>query len=300
MGTPTSETDTTIEGLLQRRAQFEQWLARLDSAADKAPPAVRQRVCADYEGRLKGVIEDLRGHAATISEGLERHRGTQAELDRERRQAEEALAEAEVRHTVGEYGEEEWRRINHESQLNLGRLREELRVVGDEIARLAEVQSLIAATPRRVEPLPSPPEASRAEVPEPPGAAPASVDELEIEHDTPPPAPSPPAAIHPTPKPGREPAAAALPGDELAFLKSVSEGERKPAARRASNPGGGSSAGIAARTAESSGPATLHGGTAAKTATSTGAKTLKCAECGTLNRPTEWYCERCGGELAGL
>ncbi|HEV8612755.1 MAG TPA: hypothetical protein VGQ73_04530, partial [Gemmatimonadales bacterium] len=30
------------------------------------------------------------------------------------------------------------------------------------------------------------------------------------------------------------------------------------------------------------------------------AKTLKCAECGSLNRPTEWYCERCGAELAAL
>jgi uncharacterized OB-fold protein len=30
------------------------------------------------------------------------------------------------------------------------------------------------------------------------------------------------------------------------------------------------------------------------------AKTLKCAECGTMNYPTEWYCERCGGELATM
>ena len=29
-------------------------------------------------------------------------------------------------------------------------------------------------------------------------------------------------------------------------------------------------------------------------------KTLKCQECGTLNYPTEWYCERCGAELAAL
>jgi hypothetical protein len=27
-------------------------------------------------------------------------------------------------------------------------------------------------------------------------------------------------------------------------------------------------------------------------------KTLRCTECGTMNLPTEWYCERCGGELA--
>jgi hypothetical protein len=30
------------------------------------------------------------------------------------------------------------------------------------------------------------------------------------------------------------------------------------------------------------------------------AKTLKCGECGATNYPTEWYCERCGAELASL
>ncbi|WKW12073.1 hypothetical protein Strain138_001347 [Pseudogemmatithrix spongiicola] len=34
--------------------------------------------------------------------------------------------------------------------------------------------------------------------------------------------------------------------------------------------------------------------------TSQQVKTLKCAECGSMNYPTEWYCERCGGELAAL
>ncbi|MEO6527468.1 MAG: hypothetical protein ABIP93_12635 [Gemmatimonadaceae bacterium] len=30
------------------------------------------------------------------------------------------------------------------------------------------------------------------------------------------------------------------------------------------------------------------------------AKSLKCSECGSMNYPTEWYCERCGAELASL
>lgn len=34
--------------------------------------------------------------------------------------------------------------------------------------------------------------------------------------------------------------------------------------------------------------------------TSEAIKSLRCQECGTLNYPTEWYCERCGGELAAL
>ena len=29
-------------------------------------------------------------------------------------------------------------------------------------------------------------------------------------------------------------------------------------------------------------------------------KTLRCGECGTMNYPTEWYCERCGAELSAL
>lgn len=38
----------------------------------------------------------------------------------------------------------------------------------------------------------------------------------------------------------------------------------------------------------------------AVTSSDTTARTLRCGECGTMNRPTEWYCEKCGGELAAL
>jgi uncharacterized OB-fold protein len=31
-----------------------------------------------------------------------------------------------------------------------------------------------------------------------------------------------------------------------------------------------------------------------------GVKTLKCRQCGTMNLPTEWYCESCGFELAAV
>src|SRR5436309_12720040 len=171
------DTDTTIEALLQQRAQYEQWLARLDSTGDKAPPAVRARVREDYEARLRGVIEQLRGHASTIGEELERHRRTQSGLDQERRTAEEALAEAEVRHAVGEYADDEWRRISDESGERLGRIRGELHGVGGEIARLAEVQGLIGGAPKRVEaaPAPAPPPVAAAPEPEaePPAPPPA-------------------------------------------------------------------------------------------------------------------------------
>jgi hypothetical protein len=296
MAKPTSDTDT-IESLLEQRAQYEQWLTKLDAAANKAPPAVRQKVRGDYEARLRGVIERLRGHAATITGELERHQGSQTDLDQQRRQAEEELAEAEVRYAVGEYTEDEWQQLSQESEGRLSALREQLRSVGNEIARLAEVQSLISGPARPAEPAP----AARAEVmvernPPPP---PPPVEPLV---EPPPPAP---AAAAPPPRPApkpRQPEPAA-PVDELAFLKSVADEELKPTTRRPSNPGmaqPGGSAPRAVETAPAPAPPPPAPTAGAKTSAPGVAKTLKCGECGTLNRPTEWYCERCGAELAGI
>ncbi len=294
MAKTTPDSDTTIDGLLQQRTQYEQWLARLDSTGDKAPPAVRAKVRGDYEARLRGVIDQLRSHAATIAEELDRHKTTQSGLDRDKRLVEDELAEAEVRHAVGEYTEDEWRRISDNNSERLSRLRDDLRSVGNEIARLSEVQTLIGGAPKAPPPAPPPPPA-----PEPVAAAPEPQPEPVVE--------APPPAAKPSPPRPREsePAhAAAPPTDELAFIKSVAaEEERKPAppppapSRRPSNPGGGGGSSARAHdAAPAAGAATAPG----KPGATGVAKTLKCGECGTLNRPTEWYCERCGAELAGI
>ena len=58
--------------------------------------------------------------------------------------------------------------------------------------------------------------------------------------------------------------------DDLAFLRSVVDPTAPTGAARASAPAGDQQ------------------------------KTLRCTECSTMNFPTEWYCERCGGELAAF
>ena len=294
MARETSETDTSIEALLQQRAQYEQWLARLDSSTDKAPATVRQRVRADYEARLRGVIDELRGHGAAIAEELSRHQASQSQLDGDRKHAEESLAEAEIRHAVGEYTDDEWHRLKQESDGRLEGLRSQLRSVGAEIARLAEVQSLIASSPKREPP-------AAAAPPSPPRPEPERQVGV---HEEPVEAPAPPRSVPRPPRPREESPAvsagsSAPPLDELTFLKSVSDEEQKPASRQPSNPG--QAAPSAARTMEApAAPAPTSHGAGAKTGAPGVAKTLKCAECGTLNRPTEWYCERCGAELAGI
>ena len=280
MAKPTTDTEATIESLLEQRSQYEEWILRLDTSGDKASPAVRQRVRGDYEARLEAVMEQLRGRSAGIAEELERQHASQAALDRERRSAEEALAEAEVRHTVGEYTEDEWRRLSDQSRKNIEQLRGKLREIGAEITRLTEVQAQISGTG-----------GSAAAPPPPRPAPPARTPRPEIIEES-------PFVTHLAEEPDLIPPAPAKtqtqpPGDELAFLKSVSDEQSRPP-RRPSNPG------MPAQTATAA-PRPPEAATPAPAKVASGvAKTLKCGECGTLNRPTEWYCERCGAELAGV
>ncbi len=287
----TPDTDVTIEALLEQRTQYEEWLAKLDNSGDKAPPAVRQRVRGDYEARLQSVMEQLRGRGTAIAEELERHHASQAELDRQRRAAEEAMAESEVRHSVGEYTEDEWRQVSEQSRREIEQLRAQLRSIGAEITRLTQVQVLIAS-PRSgsaAAPTPAaPPRPSpRPEVTEQ-GPLVTHVADPMADPAAPPPrsAPSP----HPT-------QTAPVPSDvdELTFLKSV--GDETPSAPRRPS-GGFSSTATSAPPRETQTQAPAPAASSPKAAAV--AKTLKCGDCGTLNRPTEWYCERCGAELAGV
>jgi hypothetical protein len=102
-----------------------------------------------------------------------------------------------------------------------------------------------------------------------------SLQGIEAEHEAR--AEIPPAApLHPASSPSS--ASANDPFDDLAFLRSVID------------QGG----------ATGSAPPSAAAPVASAPPSAEPQKTLRCTECGTMNLPTEWYCERCGGELAAF
>lgn len=334
-----------IEKLLEERARLQHWLAKLDATSGTAPPGVREKVRADYLGRLRAVIDELRSHATTIQTELERQRRLRAELEARRLEAEETLAEARVRHAVGEYTDDEWQRVSQENARSLEQVQGELARIAEEMARLVEVQELIAETkaaPVRVEAArPAPPIEMLPDPTPDVAAAVGSPPSLEppVEQASPPSVPSAPRFV---PRPAAEPARArpaatasgsapasapggapAPGGDELAFLKSLTgapaPGDHTSTTRRSDEiprpapfppePASGPAASLGVPAAKPgaavpSGASVTAGSAVAAGAGGAGgaggAKTLKCGECGTLNRPTEWYCERCGAELAAV
>jgi hypothetical protein len=332
MTKPTPESGNSIERLLQDRAQFVSWLTRLNSAGDQAsgvPEAVRGRVRADYERRLASVLEELRGYTNALEDQVDGLAGRANELTARETEHKERLSEAEVRHLVGEYDDVKWEGIRAELLKVIGHIREELAQTTLEISRLNEVLGTIRAPVAQAPITASAPRPAistsgqRAAVA--PESHPATTAPAEIQFR--PTAPRPqakPAAPPPSRKeeqPGRtlwfpsgKPDQGAPTGgklDELAFLKSVTSNETPPAPPATPTPRPRTSGGFTkvpeANPAPAPAPpapeppaAKAPAETPRERTAGSGQKTLKCGECGTLNRPTEWYCERCGAELAAL
>jgi hypothetical protein len=258
------QDSNAVQTLLAERSQYEDWLSRL--AASTAPDSVRHRVQADYEARLGKIMESLREHADAIAADLDRFRSSATDLERREGEALETMSEAELRHAVGEYSDAKWGEISRVQNASLDGIRKELTRVRDEITRLTEVQNSIAAEP---------------------------------EHAAPAPAPSPAPAKAASEKPHAPPP----PDDELDFLKSVAveqSASLSPQNATDAQPTPEESVPSPAPAPAAAAPAESAPRAAATTTATPQAKTLKCGECGTLNRPTEWYCERCGAELAAL
>jgi hypothetical protein len=88
--------------------------------------------------------------------------------------------------------------------------------------------------------------------------------------------------------------------DELAFIKSVTEDEKgnTPSPKRAS--GAQYQPNIPLTTAKSAPEPPSAALPTPPEEETEDPRPLKCKDCGTMNLPTEWYCEQCGAELAAV
>jgi hypothetical protein len=311
-----NKSTAAIQRLLEERRQYEAWIARIDAAGGAAPSTVRTRVRSDYEARLNAVTEELKVHAEAARLMAAQRREVRRDLQGKETAAAERLAEAELRHAVGEYDESQWTQVHKESLAELVSVREELGAVEEDIAQLEELERLVKLRPVTAAPAPAPAPAPPPAAPPPPAppppAVPVGTNTGTLPRVGPPPRPQPPV---PAPakdgqkndaKPPEKPAMI----DELAFLKSVTDDDKRgigsptPTIRRS---GAQFQPAEPAPARPTSTPASTTPAQASTPVAATPAnddpepvRTLKCRECGTMNLPTEWYCESCGAELAAL
>ncbi|MBL8984086.1 MAG: hypothetical protein JNL26_18010 [Gemmatimonadetes bacterium] len=301
-GSPEGAMDA-LHHLLAERTRYEAWIAQLEARRATAPSHVLERVRSDYSARLDQVVTQLRGRAVELEATAATLRSRLAALATEEETRRDERAETELRAAVGEYSEDEARQTFERCDASIASLVAQRDALGGELAKLQEVLVLVVAR----EPVPEPIEVAAPE-PEPePVVEQAPVSALEVSSMVPPVVEAAPAAAP------AEPSAAA----ELEFLRSlVSPPPAEPAA-----PEGGEYVAPPVLAAPRRQPTPLSasairdplraaiGETGASSASAMNflkevpaeqVKTLKCQECGTMNYATEWYCERCGGELAAM
>jgi hypothetical protein len=303
-----------VSALMQERQRFEAWITALEEKRSITPPHVYERVRGDYEVRLREVVQKLVGRTTELKEMVAALTARLAKLQTDENAKRDERYEAELRATVGEFETGQWEKLRGSIDETIARLASERTGVSTELARVQQILSMAGAAASAAVAA-HPPGTLQARPPEPASPAPGSN--------------GPPSAGVGRPQGGRF--------DELAFLSSVvesgagtngtgsSSSGRHTAQPPASNGAPPSSVPPVSR--PPSGRQPVQAPPAAAPARPTGAnqpvitkpenadgavpsylrdvptetnKTLKCNECGTMNSPTEWYCERCGGELAAM
>ena len=268
-----------IRALVDERARYDGWLQALDGRRAMTPAHVLERVRQDYAGRLDRVASQLVAHIAPLrahEESLsERHHAVEQRLSDER----DGLAEIELRTLVGEFAADEGEQRRTAAQGSIGALEREL---GGASAALTDVRGLVARV-NPATPTPTPPAPAPADAPAPEPTAPAPVSATLSG--------PPEVAREDTPDAGSGFEVGAPFDHEAVDAARVALGDRQPSLTPAFND--------AIRTGAPGGSG-MGAGRAPEPAAAGQEKTLRCQDCGALNYPTEWYCERCGGELAAL
>ena len=293
-----SGTDTSqeIKELLDQRNQLEAWLEKLDNANDK-PAQVKEKVRADYQARLDKVLAELGSHTSALEASLTDSRSRLAEYQAAEQAIQEELAEAELRHSVGEYDESSWAAMKSEIESRLQEKTTAVAGVSEEIGALEQTLAAATAPPRASQVTIAPPEiqeppAPAAEAParSVPAPEPTPAPKAEPEVEIPEPRPEPAAPAPAEPSSASKEASTTAPRQAVTASPEASRVPSTPPtapsqtdAFRASQAAGGSEA----RTTKS-------GSTPAER------RTLKCTECSKMNLPTEWYCEFLWGGTSGF
>ena len=329
--TDTNRSLSELPALVTERRKFKGWLRALDARKETTPGHVFERVQSDYQTRLSRVEEQIEAHRHVVDEERANVRSRMSLLEAEERMRRDERSELDLRAHVGELEGDEANSAFKAVDDAISGLLGEKDVLQ---RRIDELEALLEERPTPAEaqlpPLPTP-APTAAPIPAAPPPAPAAAPPAPAPMAAKPATPAAPAAAKPSTPPQPQtrsqtpadmaPSAKSQPAttdasfDELAFLNNVvgtsdasqsliGQSRRDSSLvreERGSTPilsglGDAKGAGETPLAANVTGnnPITL------KATVNEQTKTLKCNECGGMNYPTEWYCERCGAELAAL
>ncbi|HYW32244.1 MAG TPA: hypothetical protein VE869_12105, partial [Gemmatimonas sp.] len=320
-----------VRALVAERQRYDDWLTALETRRGNTPARVFERVHADYAGRRSAVMEQLSGHIDTLAGMSQELHMRLSALDESLAAHEDEHVEAMLRTAVGEFDADRWEHVRQEVEARIAGVSTERSTL---VTELDDVRALLASA-RNETPVAlsstaaggnagSVDELQSADATSPGSGANDVIFTGTTLTDS--------LALNGS---GTENASAVvseqgtgMPADEGSGSERLPSGDAldlddalalftPPSEPAANGNGNGKGSSDAPAPAEKDndpfddlaflrsvidpaegGSATRGASTAAPVAAPQ--KTLRCTECSTMNLPTEWYCERCGGELAAF
>jgi len=300
-----TEAMQALHDLLAERQRYEGWMQALDERRASTPSHVYNRVHSDYVLRLERVIQRLSERTEQLKATVESVTARLASLRAKETERTDARHEGELRAAVGEYGEADWEKMREDSDRELEAIGAERTSVETELADLQRLMALTTA-PAVTIPAAEPEQGnSGAATPEQEAAAASDATASDATasassaadgaatggshaQDEETPSIDNFVADWPVRHLEQTGAAATPQSDGVPRVPEVDHTRATTPAQSAPQ-----AAYQAAPPARENAPAEPAQETRREQE-----KTLKCPECGTMNYATEWYCERCGGELA--
>jgi hypothetical protein len=309
-----------VAALMLERQKYESWLSSLDARRASTPDHVYNRVRGDYAARLKSVTEQLIARRSALENHMEMLNARLTQLEADTQRCHEQRSESELRMQVGELSVTDWNELVRDCDETVARLTKAQTLVRSQLQQAREILNMVARqTGGASTPTPRTPHSGRTpKVPDTPFSPnnvrltpSGDVDELAFLQSVVGGEPDDPSGIDPgADGDGRTQHLEGAPDLAESLLDRVTRGggprlredadaesllssiqgppkPDKPLTPKA-NP-------LAANVTEQN-PIILtpQGGGPERH------KTLKCGECGVMNYPTEWYCERCGAELSAI
>jgi len=324
--TDTHQTLDGVAGLMAERRRYEDWLAALEARRGTTPLQVYERGKLDYETRLQAVLTKLSSHRDALEQSVKEHSDRIALLKSEEKQRLDERAELELRASIGELGQPEFQEQLRAIDENIKRIAGEQSILDAELKRTREFlqaatppgaqkanasatrpASAPTPTPQRQAPPTAPPQsAPKAPTPSSPPPDQTNFDELAFLNSVVGPGGRRPQVEDIKPDPPHAASDVNIMRDEAAtlgesLLQRVNPPPQKTDIIR-QEPTDALAGAHGKRQPETplADHVTGNNPIVLKSGETVSGKTLKCSECGAMNYPTEWYCERCGAELASL
>jgi FHA domain-containing protein len=103
-----------LQQYVQDKATLLERLAQMEEKRDKIKKAIFEKIKADYDGKLRKLIDDFRPVRIRIIQKLSDFEQELAQIEKKLSFAQDKVIELRFRHQLGEYGEDEFRRMEYD------------------------------------------------------------------------------------------------------------------------------------------------------------------------------------------